>query len=153
MFEFDPYSYGTYGQKRKVNFTENNAKKHHGKGLGSIVNKIEGSQECIFTARDLLIKAAHQAESRAQQTKILDLLNIFREFLEKDGNIPRDASVLTAQLQRLEQTAQVLQSSAKQTFIFRQRGHNSLVRVDHAPPFCVGICERIRHGWPLQWSC
>lgn len=40
-------------------------------------------------------------------------------------------------------------SSAKQIFIFRQRGHNSLVRVDHAPPFCVGICERIRHGWPL----
>jgi len=41
------------------------------------------------------------------------------------------------------------QTSAKEISIFRQKGHNSLVRVDHAPPFCVGMCERIRHCWPL----
>jgi hypothetical protein len=41
------------------------------------------------------------------------------------------------------------QTSAKDNSIFSQRGRNSLVKVDHAPPFCVGICERIRHGWPL----
>ncbi|KAI0997535.1 hypothetical protein K3495_g10654 [Podosphaera aphanis] len=115
IFEFDPDSYGTYGQKRRVNFAEKTAKKHNGKGLGSLLDIIDGSKECISTARDLLIKAAHQAESRAQQTKILDLLNIFREFLEKDGNLPRDASVLTAQLQRLEHTTQVLQTTARQS--------------------------------------
>lgn len=33
---------------------------------------------------------------------------------------------------------------------FHAGHHHSLVRVDHAPPFCVGMWERIRHGCPLQ---
>jgi len=40
--------------------------------------------------------------------------------------------------------------SATDVFTSIQRRDNPLVRVDQAPPFCVGICDRIMHGWPLQ---
>ena len=105
----------TTGQKRKLNYPQTSQKKSAGPGMVSVIDLINGSDECIATARDLMIKAAHQAESRVQQTKILDLLNIFREFMEKDGNLPRDVSVLTSQLQRLEQSTQILQTAARQT--------------------------------------
>jgi hypothetical protein len=39
------------------------------------------------------------------------------------------------------------------TLHLQPRFHDSLVKVLHAPPFCVGMCERIRHGWPLQQQC
>jgi hypothetical protein len=109
-------------QKRHTSLLPHPAKKQARNALKSILESVDGTEECISTARDLLIKAAHQAESGSQQTKILDLLNIFREYLEKDGNLPRDASVLTAQLQRLEQTTQALQTTARQSQTINQIG-------------------------------
>lgn len=110
-FDFTPH----LGSKRKGESSKNGPmKKNSGKAAYSNIDMIEGADECIATARDLLIKAAHQAETRAYQTKILDLLNIFRQFMEKDGNIPREASLLATQLQKLEHTAQVLQNTMNQ---------------------------------------
>lgn len=110
-FNFSPQC----GAKRKTEFTKSfPIKKNSARGVSSLIDIIEGPDECISTARDLLVKAAHQAESRSQQSKILDLLNIFRQFIEKDGNIQRETSVLAAQLQKLEHTAQVLQNTARQ---------------------------------------
>jgi hypothetical protein len=43
--------------------------------------------------------------------------------------------------------------SVSTIYILGKVYHDSLVKVDHAPPFCVGMCERIRHGWPLQQQC
>lgn len=79
----------------------------------SQIEEFENPSDCILGARDLLIKAAHLEQTRARQTKILDLLNIFREFMENDGNTHRANTILSAQVQRLEQTAQILQTSVQ----------------------------------------
>lgn len=94
-FDFTPGN----GPKRAFNTFDKPLKRNKGKGPVTLLDQIEQSDECIATARDLLIKAAHLTDSRSKRTKILDLLNIFREYLEKDGNLPRDAPVLSAQLQ------------------------------------------------------
>ncbi|KAI0994262.1 hypothetical protein K3495_g13920 [Podosphaera aphanis] len=120
-FNYGPYikdklGYVTnLGSKRQMHPSEQPAKRNKGKSTARILDHFDQPEECISTARDLLIKAAHLTDSRSKQTKILDLLNIFREYLEKDGNLPRDVSVLSSQLQRLEQTTQVLETTMKQT--------------------------------------
>lgn len=75
----------------------------------------DSAEECIHGARDLLIKAASHEQTRSKQTKILDLLNVFREFMENDGTTHRTNTILTAQVQRLEQTAQILQTSIQRS--------------------------------------
>ncbi|KAI0995229.1 hypothetical protein K3495_g12952 [Podosphaera aphanis] len=115
-FTRDSFDYVSYpGSKRQIHSLGQPAKRNKGKNTARLIDLTDQPEECVSTARDLLIKAAHLTDSRSKQTKILDLLNIFREYLEKDGNLPRDVSVLSSQLQRLEQTTQVLQTTMKQT--------------------------------------
>lgn len=123
-FDFTPQ----LGSKRKGEPSKNGpTKKNPGRAGYLPIDMVEGPDECISIARDLLIKAAHQAESRSYQTKILDLLNIFRQFMEKDGNIQRETNLMTQQLQKLENTTQALQNTLKQPKTFAkivEQGNN-----------------------------
>ncbi|KAI0996548.1 hypothetical protein K3495_g11633 [Podosphaera aphanis] len=69
--------------KRKAYPSGQPAKRNKGKSTARVLDHIDQPEECISTAWDLLIKAAHLTDSRSKQTKILDLLNIFREYLDK----------------------------------------------------------------------
>lgn len=90
------------------------------KSIREVIDAFESPKECIEGARDLLIKAAHFEDSRTKQTKILDLLNVFREFMENNGAIRRENTVLAGQLQRLEQTTQVLETSIQKNKVISQ---------------------------------
>ena len=51
------------------------------------------SREAILKARDLLIEAYSLTKSRDEQAKLLDLLEIFREYIEK-GTLNKAISII-----------------------------------------------------------
>jgi hypothetical protein len=62
----------------------------------------------VLEARNLLIEACALAKSHEEKTKILDLIDIVREFSEK-GRIQNTASILTTQIVNLETVARKLE--------------------------------------------
>jgi hypothetical protein len=50
---------------------------------------VHTAQEAIYIARDMVLQASTLAETNQEQTKLLDLLQIFRNYTET-GRIPRE---------------------------------------------------------------
>ena len=59
------------------------------------------SQSAILEARDLIVLASTLTNSRDEQTRLLDLLAIFREYTEK-GNLFKASLIITSQIANLE---------------------------------------------------
>lgn len=76
-----------------------------------ILSAFNGYEACLEAARNLLIKAAHQAPTKHKQTKVLDYLQEFRECLETESGPSRFKKSLDTQLQRIEQTTRILETS------------------------------------------
>jgi hypothetical protein len=70
------------------------------------------SQELVFKARDLLVKAYSTTSSRVEQSKLLDLLQIFREYTEQ-GVIQKTSSILATQVANLEQASRKIETQAR----------------------------------------
>ncbi len=67
----------------------------------------------ILEARDLIIKAYTLSQSRDEQSKLLDLVEVFREFTEL-GRIRHTTSILATQIANLEQTSRKIDIQARQ---------------------------------------
>ena len=63
-------------------------------------NTTTTAREAILKARDLIVYA-YSKTPRDQQSKLLDLLEIFREYTES-GNITKASSIITTQIANLE---------------------------------------------------
>jgi hypothetical protein len=66
----------------------------------------------ILEARDLIILASTLATSHTEQTRLLDLLQIFREYTEK-GNLIKASSIITTQIANLESATRQIEQKTR----------------------------------------
>ena len=71
------------------------------------------SLRLILEARDLLIRAYTVTQTRDKQARILDLLEIFREYTEQ-GRIRYTSTILASQVANLEQIARKIENQTRQ---------------------------------------
>jgi hypothetical protein len=71
-------------------------------------------KETLFQARDLIIKASTLTKDREEQGRILDLLGVFREYIER-GTIAKTSAILATQITSLERATRQIQAKAKAT--------------------------------------
>ncbi|TVY22076.1 hypothetical protein LHYA1_G009165, partial [Lachnellula hyalina] len=69
--------------------------------------------KAIAEACDLLVKAAAAELDRLKQDQILDLIEIFREYLEK-GSIKKVSAILANEITHMESASQKLEATARQ---------------------------------------
>ena len=72
------------------------------------------AQGLILQARDLLVKAYSASNFRAEQAKLLDLLEVFRQYTE-NGIICKASSILATQVASLEQATRKIENQTRQT--------------------------------------
>ena len=70
------------------------------------------TKSVLLEARDLIIEASTIAITHQEQSKILDLLEIFREYTEK-GQVKTVASILANQVNNLETATRKIESKTK----------------------------------------
>lgn len=70
------------------------------------------AKEAILEARDLIVMASTMTTSRDEQTKLLDLLEIFREYTEK-GRLTAASNIITTQITNLETASRKIETHAK----------------------------------------
>jgi hypothetical protein len=80
----------------------------------SLANQTRIAQDLILEARDLLVQAYSASKLRTEQAKLLDLLEIFREYTEK-GIIQKTSSILATQVANLEQATRKIENQTRQT--------------------------------------
>ncbi|KAF1980549.1 hypothetical protein K402DRAFT_387825, partial [Aulographum hederae CBS 113979] len=88
--------------------TTTNSKKNH----TNPHQKYETSREAIFAARDLVVLASQLSQDRAEQSKMLDLLQIFREYTEK-GQVRYASSIIASQVASLENISKRIDNKTK----------------------------------------
>ena len=71
------------------------------------------AKEAILEARDLLVKAYSLTSSRHQQSQLLDLLEVFREYTEK-GKLRTTSAILANQIQHLETTTRKIEAKVRE---------------------------------------
>ena len=76
-------------------------------------NTDEASNLLVLEARDLLVKAYSATQSRNRQARLLDLLEVFREFTEH-GRIRNTTTILATQVANLEQATRKIENQARQ---------------------------------------
>lgn len=70
-------------------------------------------QQCIYAAQGLIQKAAQLARpSPAENSRLLDLLEVFREYTQK-GRLPATSSIIHAQVQSLEKATRAIDNKIK----------------------------------------
>jgi hypothetical protein len=67
----------------------------------------------ILETKDLLIKTAGLTKEYDKQTKLLDLIEIFREYAEK-GKVLKTSNIIASQVTSLENTTRRMESKAKE---------------------------------------
>jgi len=70
------------------------------------------ARSMILEARDLLLKACTLTESRDEQGRLLDLLEIFREYTEK-GELQKSSRIIASQVAHLETATRKIETQAK----------------------------------------
>ena len=70
------------------------------------------AREAILLARDLVVKAYSLTQAREEQAKLLDLLEVFREYIER-GRIQAASSILATQVANLEVASQKIETKAR----------------------------------------
>jgi hypothetical protein len=67
----------------------------------------------ILETRDLLVKAAGLTKEYDEQTRLLDLIEIFREYAEK-GKVLKTSNIIVLQIISLENITQRIESKTKE---------------------------------------
>ncbi|KAH8585311.1 hypothetical protein B0O99DRAFT_714823, partial [Bisporella sp. PMI_857] len=70
------------------------------------------ARELVLQARDLLIQASLATQLRDEQSKLLDLLEIFREYTEQ-GKLRTASTIITSQIANLESATRQIETKAK----------------------------------------
>lgn len=71
------------------------------------------SLELVLQARDLILRACTISQPRDKQARLLDLLEIFREYTEQ-GRIRHTSTILASQVANLEQATRRIENQARQ---------------------------------------
>jgi hypothetical protein len=66
----------------------------------------------ILEARDLLLQACSLTKSRDEQSRLLDLLEVFREYTEK-GKLAKSSNIIASQVASLETAVRKIETKAK----------------------------------------
>ena len=66
-------------------------------------NNNQAAKRAILEARDLLVEAYTLTSSKDEQAKLLDLLEVFREYTE-DGKLQKASNIISSQIANLETT-------------------------------------------------
>jgi len=77
----------------------------------SIKPTISSVKEEIQTARDALVQAANLASSNDEQTRLLDLIEIVRDYTETGRIRKQETSILTSQISRLDAVTKTISKS------------------------------------------
>ena len=75
-------------------------------------NQNHTPESAILEARDLIVLASTLTNSRDEQTRLLDLLSIFREYTEK-GSLFKASTIITSQIANLESATRQLASKTR----------------------------------------
>ena len=75
-------------------------------------NNNQAAKRAILEARDLLIEAYSLTTSKVEQAKLLDLLEVFREYTE-DGKLQKASNIISSQIANLETTTRQIESKAR----------------------------------------
>jgi hypothetical protein len=67
----------------------------------------------ILEAKNLLVKAIGLTKKYDEQTRLLDLIEIFREYAEK-GKVLKTSNIIASQVTSLENTTRRIESKAKE---------------------------------------
>jgi hypothetical protein len=70
------------------------------------------AKEALLQARDLILKASLLVKDRDEQSRILDLLGIFREYIEK-GTVLKTTAIIASQVANLERATRKVEILAK----------------------------------------
>jgi hypothetical protein len=84
---------------------------HHGTKRIYFINKTPGT--FILEARDLLIKTTGLTKEYNKQTRLLDLIEIFREYAEK-RKVLKTSNIIASQVASLENTTRRMESKTKE---------------------------------------
>jgi hypothetical protein len=84
---------------------------HYGTKRTYFIDKTPGT--FILEARDLLVKTIGLTKKYDEQTRLLDLIEIFREYAEK-GKVLKTSNIITSQIVSLENTTWRMESKAKE---------------------------------------
>jgi hypothetical protein len=84
---------------------------HYGTKQIYFIDKTPGT--LILEARDLLIKATGLTKEYDEQTRLLDLIEIFREYAEK-GKVLKTSNIIVLQIISLENITRRMESKAKE---------------------------------------
>jgi hypothetical protein len=84
---------------------------HYGTKRTYFIDKTPGI--LILEAKDLLIKAAGLTKEYDKQTRLLDLIEIFREYAEK-GKVLKTSNIIISQIVSLENTTRRIESKTKE---------------------------------------
>jgi hypothetical protein len=84
---------------------------YHGTKQTYFIDKTPGT--LILEARDLLVKAAGLTKEYDEQTRLLDLIEIFREYAEK-GKVLKTSNIIVSQVASLKNTTRRMESKAKE---------------------------------------
>jgi hypothetical protein len=84
---------------------------YHGTKRIHFIDKTPGI--LILEARDLLVKAAGLTKEYDKQTRLLDLIEIFREYAEKK-KVLKTSNIIVSQVTSLKNTTRRMESKAKE---------------------------------------
>lgn len=87
----------------------------------------DSARTAILQARDLIVQAYTLTKSREEQSKLLDLLEVFREFTEK-GRIQNASSIIASQVANLETATQQIEKKARDLAKTSARASESTTR-------------------------
>jgi len=87
----------------------------------------DSSEKLVLQARDLLVKAYSATQSREKQAKLLDLLEVFREFTEH-GRIRNTSSILATQVANLERATKKIESTKPASYAQAAKSTNQAVQ-------------------------
>ena len=76
------------------------------------ITQPNSARDAILQARDLIVQAYSYTKSREEQSKLLDLLEVFREFTER-GRIQNASSILASQVAHLESATQQIEKKTR----------------------------------------
>jgi hypothetical protein len=84
---------------------------YHGTKRIHFIDKTPGT--LILKARDLLVKATGLTKEYDKQTRLLDLIEIFREYAEK-RKVLKTSNIIALQIASLENTTRRMESKTKE---------------------------------------
>ena len=85
---------------------------HTNKAFRFSQETIKSPRDLILNARDLIVQAYTLTKARDEQSKLLDLLEIFREYTEK-GRLQAASSIIASQVAHLETATRQIENKAK----------------------------------------